>query len=330
MNTLAAIRDSGKPSQRLYRDTHDTFEEYCRDRWGFSKVRATQFITASKRYSALETVTIVTVLPSSESQVRELTRCESDDQAAEVWQQVVDGLCDRVTFSQLSATQRAMVGAKLATLKNGQKKTDRAGQNCPPQSNDDAASLLGVSPRSIKTAKQVIDSKSKPLIEAVESDDELIETQGDPWAYVWSSMMRKNHSESQLSFYAAGWRKLNGLKKAGRPKKSKVNNRCNDAPIKKTNDTAGNKFGISGRTVAKAANVLEKGCEQLQQAVKDGRMVGTVDRPEWIAADVCGVLGIEDAKGQLKRFKATEKGMANCPTLGGQLVRTVYISAFGS
>jgi len=64
-----------------------------------------------------------------------------------------------------------MVGAKLATLKNGQRKTDRAGQICPAQSNDDAAALLNVSKSSIKTAKQVLDAKSKPLIAAVESGE---------------------------------------------------------------------------------------------------------------------------------------------------------------
>ncbi len=99
MQSLAAIRDSGKPSQRLYRDTHDTFEDYCRDRWGFSKSRANQFIDASSRFAALEMTTTVVVLPSSERQVRELTRCESDDQAAEVWQQVVDSKRDNVTYS---------------------------------------------------------------------------------------------------------------------------------------------------------------------------------------------------------------------------------------
>ncbi len=87
---IPAIRDSGRPSERLYRAEYDTFEDYCRDRWGFSKRRADQFIDASKRYASLETGTRVPVLPTTERQVRELSRCESDDQAAEVWGKVVD------------------------------------------------------------------------------------------------------------------------------------------------------------------------------------------------------------------------------------------------
>jgi len=106
------------------------------------------------------------------------------------------------------------------------------------------------------------------------TDDELIETQGDPWAYVWSSMMRKNHSESQLSIYAAEWQGVVGPKKMGRPKKGESKKSGTGAGLKSgdTRDEAAEKFGIGGRTVSKAANVLEKGCKQLQQAVKDGRI----------------------------------------------------------
>ncbi|NOY41577.1 MAG: ParB N-terminal domain-containing protein [Planctomycetes bacterium] len=109
-------------------------------------------------------------------------------------------------------------------------------------------------------------------------DDELVETGGDPWAYVWSTMMRKNHSESQLSIYAAEWQKVVGPKKSG-PKKKATDENASD-PIGgnvstntekgKLRDTAGEKFGITGRTVSKATNVLDKGCEALKEAVKDG------------------------------------------------------------
>ncbi len=69
----------------------------------------------------------------------------------------------------LTASQKSLIGATLAGLKHGQNKTDREVQNCTSQSIDDAAELLNVSPRSIKTAKKVIESKSQPLIEAVET-----------------------------------------------------------------------------------------------------------------------------------------------------------------
>lgn len=53
---------------------------------------------------------------------------------------------------------------------------------------------------------------------------------------------------------------------------------------------------------------------QTQQQI---RVVGTLEQPEWVAKDVCDVLGIEDVNGQLKRFDEDEKGTAICPTPGG-------------
>jgi hypothetical protein len=38
---LTQIRD-----ERLYRETHETFEAYCRERWGFNDSRARQLIGA--------------------------------------------------------------------------------------------------------------------------------------------------------------------------------------------------------------------------------------------------------------------------------------------
>ena len=40
---LAKIRDG-----RLYRETHATFEAYCAERWGWSRVRAHQLIESSE------------------------------------------------------------------------------------------------------------------------------------------------------------------------------------------------------------------------------------------------------------------------------------------
>ena len=62
---LAEIRE-----RKLYRASHDTFERYCRERWGFTRQRARQFIDAAA-------VTIIVVkaglpAPTNEAQAREL------------------------------------------------------------------------------------------------------------------------------------------------------------------------------------------------------------------------------------------------------------------
>ena len=74
-------------------------------------------------------------------------------------------------IAEHSESQRAMVGARIATLKDGQKKSDATrGQNCPP-SQDEAAASVKVSPRSVKSARAVLDSGTPELIEAVERDE---------------------------------------------------------------------------------------------------------------------------------------------------------------
>lgn len=66
----------------------------------------------------------------------------------------------------LTESQRAMVAAKLATLKRGRPSKEN-GQICP-FSTDQAASMLNVSSGSVKSAKQVLEHGSKEIIEAVE------------------------------------------------------------------------------------------------------------------------------------------------------------------
>lgn len=55
------------------------------------------------------------------------------------------------------------------------------------------------------------------------------------------------------------------------------------------------------------------------------RFVGTADRPEWIAQDVCDVLGIESASRALADFDDEEKGMRTAHFIPRkQLMLTVY------
>ncbi|MGI9120541.1 MAG: hypothetical protein ACR2G7_10565, partial [Acidimicrobiales bacterium] len=92
---LAAIRDRG-----LYRDTHPTWEDYCRDRWGFSARRARQLITASG--------TIVPV--ANEAQARALAGLDADEQR-EVWDAALEG-SDHPTAADITQA-RERVGAVL-------------------------------------------------------------------------------------------------------------------------------------------------------------------------------------------------------------------------
>ncbi|MGC9986690.1 MAG: hypothetical protein ABSF35_24120 [Polyangia bacterium] len=70
-------------------------------------------------------------------------------------------------IAEHSESQRAMVGAKIATLKNGQRPSAIA--EGMPQG--EAAKRLNVSPDSIGRARAVLDSGTPELIEAVERDE---------------------------------------------------------------------------------------------------------------------------------------------------------------
>lgn len=81
-NALAEIRDG-----KLYRHTHGTFEDYCRNRWGISRPRAYELIGAALVTENLSA--IADKLPATESQARPLTRLAPEEQIA-AWQEAVD------------------------------------------------------------------------------------------------------------------------------------------------------------------------------------------------------------------------------------------------
>ncbi len=82
-SALLEIRDS-----RLYRLEHDTFEEYCKERWGLKQSRAYQLMDAAQAVGVLKSSTIVE-LPATESQARPLTVLEPAQQR-EAWQRAVE------------------------------------------------------------------------------------------------------------------------------------------------------------------------------------------------------------------------------------------------
>ena len=68
---------------RLYREKFRSFEEYCRERWNFSRQRAYQLIDAAKLADHLSTIVDV-MPPTNENQVRPLAG-SPQDLAVEAW-----------------------------------------------------------------------------------------------------------------------------------------------------------------------------------------------------------------------------------------------------
>ena len=81
---FADIRD-----RKLYRESHRTFEEYCRERWQISRPRAYQLIDASVIQETVSTnVDKNMPLPTNESQTRALKKAPKEKQP-ELWEKAV-------------------------------------------------------------------------------------------------------------------------------------------------------------------------------------------------------------------------------------------------
>lgn len=120
---LAEIRDSW-----LYRATHRTFADYCRERWDLGRSRAYQLIDAAAVVSTIgghsngeprEPAKIGTTPPANERQARELVPLKDDEQAlVDVWRQLRDKYGDDVTAEDV----RRAVGVHARARQAGRRK----------------------------------------------------------------------------------------------------------------------------------------------------------------------------------------------------------------
>ncbi|QFS50917.1 hypothetical protein [Nostoc sphaeroides] len=113
---LMELRD-----RRLYRSTHKTFEDYCRDRFGHSRQKSNYLIAAADVYENLTTICCQNlppedlttngsqILPTNEGQVRPITKLEPQEQW-EVWQQAVELASGKVPTGRIvkDVVQRIM------------------------------------------------------------------------------------------------------------------------------------------------------------------------------------------------------------------------------
>ncbi|MFN6559473.1 MAG: hypothetical protein RMY28_006650 [Nostoc sp. ChiSLP01] len=103
---LAELRD-----RRLYRSTHRTFKEYCRDRFGFSRRQPYHLMEAAVIFDNLveKCERNVHILPTNEWQVRPLAKLDPNTQP-EAWQQAVESANGKVPSHRIvkDAVQKIM------------------------------------------------------------------------------------------------------------------------------------------------------------------------------------------------------------------------------
>lgn len=96
-NALMEIREA-----RLYRQTHTTFEDYCKERWGFSMRHANRLISSA---CITERVGPTGPKPQTESQARPLTKLPPEQQS-EAWSEACERSGGQPTAKQVDEVVR--------------------------------------------------------------------------------------------------------------------------------------------------------------------------------------------------------------------------------
>lgn len=107
-NALLQIRDL-----RLYRQNYNTFEDYCRSRWGMNRAHAYRLIDAA---NVADNLSPIGDRPINEAQARPLTRLEPEQQR-EAWKEAVATAPDgKVTAAHVQAVVDAYTETEKAEL----------------------------------------------------------------------------------------------------------------------------------------------------------------------------------------------------------------------
>ncbi len=120
---LTIIRD-----KRLYRDRYAAFDDYCRERWGFTKTHANRFIRAANVATLLAPIG---ANPESESQLRPLfaMAAKAPEKVPVVWQKAQELAGDRrLTATLVKRAALELEPAAKTASKTIPKKSQSVGQ----------------------------------------------------------------------------------------------------------------------------------------------------------------------------------------------------------
>jgi len=105
---LREIRDT-----KLHRITHNTFDDYFKDRWGMDVRRAYQLIDAAIVVENVNNCTEIEWIPQNEAQARPLVGLEPAEQAR-LWQKAIETAPDgKITAAHVKKTVKGLTVEKV-------------------------------------------------------------------------------------------------------------------------------------------------------------------------------------------------------------------------
>lgn len=147
---LLEIRD-----RRLYRAAYSAFDDYCRDRWKFTRQHALRLIDAA---GVVDDVTPIGVIPK-ESQARELVPLPADDRRAVWTEATADG--EQPTASRLNDLVNKVLSQmtpeqQCEALKESERRILERSQQASQRGGDGRAERIAQADRLLARAGRVI------------------------------------------------------------------------------------------------------------------------------------------------------------------------------
>jgi hypothetical protein len=107
--------------RKLFRETHDVFEEYMKDRFGLARRTAFQYAKSGRTYALVRNCALVETMPTNECQIRPLSKL-SDEAAPVGWKKAVETVPDGTpTGAHVSRIVAEMLGSQVRRRAQGEK-----------------------------------------------------------------------------------------------------------------------------------------------------------------------------------------------------------------
>jgi hypothetical protein len=167
---LKQLRD-----RRLYRESYATFENYCRDRFDFTRATAYYLIGAASVVENLKCQQFVDIFPTKESQCRPLMTLSPEKQK-QIWQRAIEQANGKVpsarivkkVIDEIEGNQLDRSSKKTSSVKRSEGLNYRSGLGCEWYVKVEQAIYQQLMDYKVKKGLPTLNSTISNLLELVE------------------------------------------------------------------------------------------------------------------------------------------------------------------